>query len=35
MGVQRVPEPHAMQHVAHLARPDEPGHALASGYGAV
>ena len=24
-----------MQHVAHLARPDEQGQALASGYGAV
>ena len=34
-GVQRVPEPHAVQHVARLARPDEPGHALASGYNAV
>jgi len=34
-GMQRVPEPHAVQHIAHLARPDEPGHALASGYSAI
>ena len=30
-----MPEPHAVQHIAHLARPDEPGYALASGYGAI
>jgi hypothetical protein len=33
--MQRMPEPDAVQRVAYLARPDEPGHALADGYGAV
>jgi hypothetical protein len=30
--VQRVPEPDPVQRVAYLARPDQPGHPLASGY---
>jgi hypothetical protein len=34
-GMQGVPEPHSVQRVAHLARPDQPGHALACRYGAI
>jgi hypothetical protein len=33
--VHRMPEPHAVQRVAHLARPDQPGHPLACRYGGV
>ena len=33
--MQGVPEPYSVQHVARLAWPDQPGHALARRYDAI